>query len=123
MEMGGGNETNEVEVIGGNEEERIIGCEKSTLMLTFAAVSDTLAVMLETGTASVNDLVTNISSGIVVVGEMVETFEIEEIIGVEVTTGEVEAIGVSGTTSLSEESSLITSFRLYCFSVICFATS
>ena len=110
-------------MIGGSEEERTLGYEISTLSVTFVSVSDTLAVLLEIGTSSVTNLVITISSGMVEVGEIFETCETEEMIGKEVTIRDVEATGVSGTTSLSEESSLMISFRLYLFSVMCFATS
>ena len=68
----GGKDVSTVEVIvdvtSGNEVVSGIGCDKSTLMVTFAPISDTFAGMFEIGTSSETDSVTIISSGIEVVG-------------------------------------------------------
>lgn len=103
--MNGGNKTNDDDEMIGNEVKREMGCETSTLIETFALVSDTLARMFEIGTSSEIDLVTTLSSGIFVEGSIEIVRVTDEMIGTEVTMGEDEIGGVSGTTSFPDESS------------------
>ena len=105
----------------GNEVDKIIGNDVSTLVIG-APVSDTLTTILEVGTSSLNDSVVTTSSGSVGVVETSEV--IFEVISEVVTIVEVETIGVSGATSSSEDPSRTTSFLfLYNFPVMCFVTS
>ena len=113
--MNGGNETNDDDEMIGNEVEREMGGGTSTLTETFARVSDMLAGMFEIQTSSETDLVTTISSGIVVEGSIEIVGTMDEMIGTEVTMGEDKTGGVSGTTLFSDESSQKRIFRLFCF--------